>query len=647
MKFSHGIDQDDENFEKKLWKSIDSLRGHIDTPEYKFIVLGLIFLKNVSCIFQEQYKKFTGASSVDPEDSNLYLSVNTFWIPPAARWETIQSQAMSPYLGKSINDAMMAIQQENSSLRGIIPIDYATQALNQRQLGELVLLVGDIDLGCRESSLENVYGRIFEYFLKKFADTEGKRGGEFHTPGSIANLLVSMIKPKSGHIYDPCCGSGGMFVQTKKFLDANGENTKDVSFYGQEANLTAWRLAKVNLAVHGIEADLGYHPSDTFHYDIHRELKADFILANPPFNTRDWGGGQLYSDPRWKYGLPPMKNANFAWLQHIVYHMATDSIAGVIMTNSSLFSKQRNERETRQAIIEENLVDCIVALPSQLFYGTSIPASLWILAKNKEGRQNISRSRDTLFIDARELGRVKDPIHREFSRDEISQIINTYHSWRGEKNLDEYQDITGFCKSVSIDTIAFEEYNLSPDRYVEPIGIGERLIRQLNSIPVGQKDATDYQQLVFEILNYLFDSELIDGELEVKTYEGTERRDIIYTNDAEKGFWEYIRIHHGCLFVVFEAKNVEKLEVQHINQISNYIGVRLGLFGFIVTRNAAGYNITLKTYSVYNDTPGSIRKTILVLSDEDLKIMLHLKQRSHNPTQHIQKMYRKFITQLQ
>ncbi len=453
-------------FENKLWEMADKLRGHMDAGEYKHVVLGLIFLKYISDAFQEKYEELKAKQETeytDPEDRDEYLAANIFWVPPEARWERIQAQAPQPTIGRLIDEAMAAIERENPTLKGVLPKDYSRPTLDKTRLGELVKLVGDIDLKARESGVKDPLGRVYEYFLGRFAAAEGKSGGEFYTPQCVVQLLVEMIEPYRGRVYDPCCGSGGMFVQSEKFVEAHG---------GQESNPTTWRLAKMNLAIRRIDADLGPHHADTFHNDLHKDLKADFILANPPFNMSDWGGERLSDDPRWQYGVPPTGNANYAWIQHFIYHLAPNGIAGFVMANGSLSTSTNAELAIRKGIIEDDLVDCIVALPGQLFYTTQIPVCLWFVTRNKKAdpkRGFRDRTGETLFIDARRMGQLVDRVHRELTPEEIRQIANVYHAWRGDVGADgnpPYEDKPGWWKSATIEEIRRHGYVLTPGRYV-------------------------------------------------------------------------------------------------------------------------------------------------------------------------------------
>jgi type I restriction enzyme M protein len=453
-------------FEEKMWQAADKLRGYMDAAEYKHVVLGLIFLKYISDAFQERYDALKKEEFADPEDRDEYRAENIFWVPKEARWPYLQANAKQPTIGKLIDNAMDSIERDNPSLKGVLPKDYARPTLDKQRLGELVDLISTIGLGDRESRSKDILGRVYEYFLGKFASAEGKKGGEFYTPRCVVRLLVEMIEPFKGRVYDPCCGSAGMFVQSEEFIKQHGGRIGDIAVYGQESNPTTWRLAKMNLAIRGIEADLGPHHADSFHNDLHKDLKADYILANPPFNMSDWGGERLRDDVRWKYGVPPVGNANFAWIQHMIHHLSPSGIAGFVLANGSMSSNQSGEGEIRRNIIEADLVDCMIALPTQLFYGAAIPACLWFLARDKRNGKFRDRRRQTLFIDARKMGYLVDRVHRELSDEEIARIAGTYHAWRGEAGVGEYKDIPGFCKSAATEEIAAHGYVLTPGRYV-------------------------------------------------------------------------------------------------------------------------------------------------------------------------------------
>ena len=436
-------------FEQKLWQTADKLRGNMDAADYKNVVLGLIFLKYISDAFQERYDTLKKEPHADPEDRDEYTAENVFWVPKAARWARLQANAKQSTIGKLIDDAMLQIEKENPSLKGVLPKDYARESLDKHRLGELIDVIGTIGLGDKENRSKDVLGRVYEYFLGQFAAAEGKKGGQFYTARCVVNLLVEMIEPYKGRVFDPCCGSGGMFVQSEKFAEAHGGRRTDLSIYGQESNQTTWRLCKMNLAIRGIESNIAWNSEGSFQNDALKDLKADFILANPPFNDSDWGGERLREDARWKHGVPPVGNANFAWVQHFISHLAPNGIAGFVLANGSMSSNQSGEGEIRKAIIEADLVDCMIALPGQLFYTTSIPVCLWFLARNRSNGKFRDRRKQTLFIDARKLGNLVDRVHRDLSEKEIALIAGTYHAWRGEKGAGEYKNISGFCMSAA------------------------------------------------------------------------------------------------------------------------------------------------------------------------------------------------------
>lgn len=459
-------------FEDKLWAAADKMRNNMDAGEYKHVVLGLIFLKYISDAFQDKYDQLSQDAEADPEDRDEYLAENVFWVPKEARWEYLQNNAKQSTIGQLVDNAMILIEKENSTLKGVLPKDFARPALNKQRLGELIDLIGTITLIDKENKSKDVLGRVYEYFLGKFAAAEGKNGGEFYTPQCIVRLLVEMLEPYRGRVYDPCCGSGGMFVQSENFVTEHGGKIGDISVYGQESNHTTWRLCKMNLAIRGIEGNIGHNNADTFFKDLHADLKADFILANPPFNISDWGGENLKEDVRWKYGTPPANNANYAWIQHFIHHLAPTGTAGFVLANGSMSSNTSNEGVIRQSLVENDLVDCMVALPGQLFYTTQIPVCLWFVTRNKEARyipgdgKFRNRKNETLFIDARKMGALVDRVHRELTDEDIKKISEIYHNWRSEEYGVRYKDLAGFCKSVKLDEIANHSYVLTPGRYV-------------------------------------------------------------------------------------------------------------------------------------------------------------------------------------
>ena len=467
-------------YESELWRMADALRGSMDAAEYKHVVLGLIFLKYISDAFQEVHAKLELEmdQGADPEDPDEYRAQNIFWVPTEARWPQLEAQARQPTIGQVVDDAMIGIERDNPSVKDVLPKDYARSTLDKTRLGQLVDLVSNIQVGDQAARSKDVLGRVYEYFLSQFASAEGKRGGEFYTPRSIVRLLVEMLEPYNGRVYDPCCGSSGMFVQSVEFIHAHatgngngGRARADISIYGQESNYTTWRLAQMNLAIRGIEGQIAH--GDSFHSDRHPDLKADYILANPPFNISAWGGERLQDDKRWQYGVPPKGNANFAWVQHMVHHLSPTGTAGFVLANGSMSSNQSGEGDIRKNLVEADLVDCMVALPGQLFYSTQIPACLWFLSRNRQGGKFRDRRGEILFIDTRKLGRMVDRTHRELTDEDITRIADTYHAWllpHGEADEDEgtgqYSDVPGFCKSVTLEEVGRYGHVLTPGRYV-------------------------------------------------------------------------------------------------------------------------------------------------------------------------------------
>ena len=462
-------------FEAKLWAAADALRNNMDAAEYKHVVLGLIFLKYISDAFEAKHAELEAEKKkgADPEDPDEYKAASIFWVPKEARWSHLKASAPQPTIGTIVDDAMTAIERDNPSLKGVLPKDYARPGLDKQRLGQLINLVSDIALGAPADRAKDTLGRVYEYFLSQFASAEGKKGGQFYTPSRVVRVLVEMLAPYKGRVYDPCCGSGGMFVSSEKFIEAHSGKLGAISIYGQESNYTTWRLAKMNLAIRGIDAQIAH--GDTFHNDRHPDLKADYVLANPPFNDSDWRGELLKDDKRWVYGMPPAGNANYAWVQHFIHHLAPTGIAGFVLANGSMSSNQSGEGEIRKAIVEADLVDCMVALPGQLFYSTQIPVCLWFIARNKRnsnaahgsaGGRFRDRRGESLFIDARKLGTLVDRVHRELSDDDIGKIAGTYHAWRGDKSAGPYADVPGFCKAAKLAEIRKHGHVLTPGRYV-------------------------------------------------------------------------------------------------------------------------------------------------------------------------------------
>ena len=453
-------------FEAKLWAAADALRNNMDAAEYKHVVLGLIFLKYISDAFETRHAELEAqrAEGADPEDPDEYRASHIFWVPPEARWQYLKSMAPQPTIGQLIDDAMTATERDNPSLKGVLPKDYARPGLDKQRLGQIINLVSDIALGSAADRAKDTLGRVYEYFLARFASAEGKSGGQFYTPSHVVRVLVEMLAPYKGRVYDPCCGSGGMFVQSEKFIEAHSGKIGDISIYGQESNYTTWRLAKMNLAIRGIDAQIAH--GDTFHNDQHPDLKADYVLANPPFNDSDWRGELLRDDNRWAFGVPPAGNANYAWVQHFLHHLAPTGIAGFVLANGSMSSNQSGEGEIRKNIVEADLVDCMVALPGQLFYSTQIPVCLWFVTRSKKNGRFRDRRGETLFIDARKLGTMADRVHRELTDADVAKIAGTYHAWRGDEGAGDYADVAGFCKRATLDDIRKHGHVLTPGRYV-------------------------------------------------------------------------------------------------------------------------------------------------------------------------------------
>jgi type I restriction enzyme M protein len=511
-----------QDVQKTLWSTADKLRNNMDAAEYKHIVLGLIFLKFISDSFSarraeltrrfadvndEYYFPDSDAESlrVELEDRDYYRSENVFWVPEPARWENLRNFAKQADIGKRIDDALAIIETENTELKGILDKRYARAQLPDGKLGELVDLVSTIGFGEDQSKARDILGQVYEYFLGQFASSEGKRGGQFYTPASIVKTLVAVLAPHHGQVYDPCCGSGGMFVQSERFIEAHGGKLGDVSIYGQESNPTTWRLAAMNLAIRGIDFNFGKEPADTFVKDQHPDLRADFVLANPPFNISDWWHGSLEGDPRWVYGTPPQGNANYAWLQHMLYHLKSTGRAGIVLANGSMSSSQNSEGEIRRSMVEADKVEVMIALPGQLFFNTQIPACLWFLVKDKQKLKG-----EVLFIDARKLGSMISRVQCEFTDDIIDQIAGTVAAWRGEADAKAYEDVAGFCRSVSLAEIAEHGHVLTPGRYVgaeavedDDEAFGEKMLKLTETLGEQMAKGAELDQLIRQKLGGL------------------------------------------------------------------------------------------------------------------------------------------------
>lgn len=500
-----------EPFEQTLFKTADKLRKSMDAAEYKHIVLGLIFLKYISDSFEELHLKLSSNEGEfewnDPEDPDEYRAENVFWVPKEARWSYLQGQAKLPSIGKDVDEAMEAIERENSTLKGILPKVYARPNLDKTSLGGLIDLISDIALGDEVSRSKDILGRVYEYFLGEFANAEGKKGGQFYTPKSIVKLMVQMIEPYKGRIYDPACGSGGMFVMSDKFVEEHQGLKNDISIYGQESNQTTYRLCRMNLAIRGIDgSQVKWNTEGSFLNDALPDLRSDFILANPPFNDKDWSGELLTNDPRWQYGVPPKGNANYAWMQHMIYHLSPQGIMALVLANGSLSSNTSGEGDIRKNIVEANLVDCIVALPKQLFYNTGIPACLWFISRKRSGNTDRKKSQEVLFIDASDVGYMEDRTHRAFTEEDIKKIADTYHNWRKEE--ESYHDIKGFCKSASLEEINKHKHVLTPGRYV--------------GIPEEEDDGIPFEEKMADLTSTLKEQMEKETELNDKIKESLE-----------------------------------------------------------------------------------------------------------------------------
>ena len=504
-----------EDFEAKLWKAADKLRKNIDAAEYKHVVLGLIFLRYISDSFENLYAKLKEGkgdyAGADPEDIDEYRAENVFFVPKEARWEYLKTNAKNPEIGKIIDRAMDLIEKENKSLRGILPKVYAKGNIDPISLGGLIDLFSNVAFDETKKKSADILGHTFEYFLGQFALAEGKKGGQFYTPRSVVELLVEMLEPYKGRVFDPCCGSGGMFVQSEKFVKEHSGKVNDISIYGQESNQTTWKLCKMNLAIRGIDStQVKWNPEGSFLNDAHKDLKADFVMANPPFNDSDWSGDRLRKDARWKFGVPPEGNANYAWIQHFIFHLAPHGKAGFVLAKGALTTKQKAEYEIRKNIIEADLVECIVNLPTKLFLNTQIPASLWFLNRNKKNRKG-----EILFIDARDLGTLINRRTRVLTEKDIRKIADTYHKW--QKKDGDYRDIKGFCKSATIEEVRESDYVLTPGRYV---GLAE------------EEDNFDFEERFRKLKNEFLEQLKEEERLNKTILEKLERINLKENNDG-------------------------------------------------------------------------------------------------------------------
>lgn len=506
--------QSNEPLEKQLWKAADKLRKNVDAAEYKHIVLGLIFLRYISDSFDVVFNKLKKDPLADPEDKDEYLAENTFYVPPEARWDYLKSKAKDPEIGKILDRAMEALEKENKALKGVLPKVYARGNIDPLSLGGLIDLFSNVALDQAKERSADILGHVFEYFLGEFALAEGKKGGQFYTPRSVVELLVEMIQPFRGRVFDPCCGSGGMFVQSEEFVKQHQGLVNQISIYGQESNQTTWRLCKMNLAIRGIDStQVKWNPEGSFLNDAHKDLRADYVLANPPFNDSDWGGEYLRDDVRWRYGVPPVGNANYAWIQHFIFHLNSTGRAGFVLAKGALTTKQKEEYQIRKNIIEADLVECIVNLPSKLFLNTQIPASLWFLAKKKPEH----RRGQILFIDAKDMGTLINRRNRVLTREDIRKIADTFHAWQDPQG--DYEDVKGFCKSASVDEVRELDYVLTPGRYV---GLPD------------EDDDFDFEQRFAELKKQLLEQMQQEQELNKRILENLDKIDLGEIEDDRK-----------------------------------------------------------------------------------------------------------------
>ena len=499
------MNSNNSSFEQNLFKAADKLRKNMDAAEYKHIVMGLIFLKYISDSFESLHEKLKQGKGdykgSDPEDRDEYMAENVFYVPKKARWQYLLSRAKLPDIGSDVDRAMEEIEKENPVLKGILPKVFARPNLDKTALGQLIDLIGNIALGDAEEKSKDLLGRVYEYFLGQFASAEGKKGGQFYTPKSIVQLMVEMLEPYKGRVFDPACGSGGMFVMSEKFVLQHQGRLEDISIFGQESNQTTYRLCRMNLAIRGIDgSQVRWNNEGSFLNDLHKDLKADYILMNPPFNDSDWGGDLLESDARWQYGRPPTGNANFAWMSHMIYHLAPSAKGGIVLANGSLSSNTSNEGKIRQNMVEMNLVDCIVMLPKQLFYNTGIPACIWFINRGKNRDKNHKHSKEILFIDTGQIGYMLDRAHRAFTDEDIKKVADTYHNW---KKGNAYKDIKGYCKSAGMKEIEKHKYILTPGRYV---GIPDE---EDDGIPFEDK----MKQMTGELKEQMAESRKLDEEI--------------------------------------------------------------------------------------------------------------------------------------